>query len=233
MMDHECIALQDLDLVLHAGEDDQRRDHLLECPRCRASLAMYQSFLEGNPDLADKEMEARVAAGMHQYILENGTVARNADDVSDRSPVGENRFLNRTGFRSLMGLAAVLVVIVAIDRFVPGHESHDLILRSSDISEADQLELSVAILTATGDIRLSWTSVPRADSYNVEILGSDLSVLQTESVSAAPTLDLPAGDIATWQSESASLLWRVTALAKGHVLARSAPRKLVYSPEKQ
>ncbi len=222
----QCIKREELGQLLEAGPADPRYRHVTGCPRCRAELAMYRSFLAGNPELADATREGRLAERMHRLILDS---AATGGSSSAPEPAGR-RFLRFGPRQSLWALAAVLVLIVAINR-LPSLTGEPVIrLRSSAPAAGAALAPVVKAAGETGDLLLAWTLQPGADSYRIEILGSDLSVLRRESVTGTESFPVSARMLDELSSRSPALLWRVTALAEGRVLAVSSLQVLSVGP---
>jgi len=120
----------------------------------------------------------------------------------------------------------LLVVFLAINRFQPPTGDTDLHLRGSGSSMTGLLAPAVAPDGNSGDLLLSWSFLPEARKYQVEILGGDLGVLEEGITTEAPTVRLEAENLARWRTKSSILLWRVTAMGDEGVLARSAPLPL-------
>jgi len=218
----QCIKREELGQLLETGPADPRYRHVAECPRCRAELAMYRSFLAGNPELADTTREERLAERMHR-IIQDSAATGGSSFAPD--PTGR-RFLRFGPRQSIWALAAVLVLFVAINR-LPSLTGDPVIrLRSSAPGAGAALAPVVKAAGETGDLLLVWTPQPGADSYRIEILGSDLSVLRREAVAGAESFPVSSRMLNQLSSRSPALLWRVTALAEGRVLAVSSPQAL-------
>ena len=148
-MGGKCLNQQEIGAVLLAGPDHPQHRHLQECPRCRATRAMYESFLRGNEELADQDREERLAAIMSQLILNGDSAGGINGDSAGGSGQAPRSRKNWLVPGTMLALAAVLAV------------------------SPQSLEL--------------------------------------------------------WKTTSPSLLWRVTALAGGRVVTRSAPQALIFT----
>ncbi len=223
-MSDQCIPIEELEELALAEPDDERLRHLETCPRCRAELAMYRSFMAGNSAMADSGREELLATRMRKVIHCNDAEV-NSSPVP--SPQESGRF-PRSLQRSLLAVAAVLLVFFAVEWYqVPGIQT-GIHLRGAADQQDHSLVLQVK--AESGALQLSWSEFPGADNYKVEILGSDLVPIDEMAVSGENHLAIKDRDMEQWRVISSSLLWRVVAFQGSQQLSYSHPRSLPEIP---
>ncbi|MCK9995226.1 MAG: hypothetical protein KAH56_02980 [Candidatus Krumholzibacteria bacterium] len=217
-MSDPCLSDKELDDFLEASSGETKLRHVQQCPRCRSKLALRRSFLAGDPELADPKREQLLAERVHKVIFGGNQISGNAG-------MGWSRLLSPLG-GGILALAAVLVLCVAINRFQTPDGNPGIHLRGSGSSVAGLLAPAVALDGDSGDLLLSWSSLPGVREYQVEILGGDLAVLEKGITVVKPTVHLKAESLERWRAKSSLLLWRVTAMGDEVILAQSAPQHL-------
>lgn len=229
MSGKECYPIEALANVDGWAADDPRRRHLADCPRCRARLAEYRSFVAAvappgaDPDDADRQLTAflvRAAVGERA-----APAAGPAASPAVRAPAPRPRRPRPVPFwRPALAAAAVIVGVLGIWRAVDtGRQGGgERVLRGESPALAAAPALGPVAVTPDGRWRFSWSEVEGADAYTVVLHAADLTeVARFEAASqTALTLDRPTADESP--PGRAPSLWRVVARRGGDTLASSA-----------
>jgi hypothetical protein len=192
------------DELADLAADDPRLAHLEECPRCRAVMMSFESFMDpgdipAGADVADAN--ARLTAALDQEI----SVVRPAPT-----------FWTPFRVRSLSAVAAVLIVAVGLSLFGSGPEvisTEGPVLRGVGAPAAPfRIAMSKQ---ENGAFWLSWPGVEGATGYRVVVYGEDLEVISgfDAELATAFKLEPPAG----------AAFCRVIAFRDGDELGTSEP----------
>lgn len=203
-MTSDCIPVASLVSLDTLADDDPGRIHVERCPRCRARLASYRSFLRADDvEGADPEdAEGRLSAAL--ALLAAGRDA-------DRGAPGFARALRlpaRRAMRSVLSLAAVLVVAAGLWRALmpsPAGEPGALVLRGDAVPPNAPLALPSRSLP-DGRLSLAWRRQPEADGYRVILHDADLAEVARVDAGADSTVVVLSG---------VARFWRVVALREG------------------
>ncbi len=106
MMDRQCLRPEDLAGIQSLPDDDARKVHLTQCPRCRAFVRRYADFMDPVPLPA--EADAGRASVDLKRRLDEAIPELHADDHGSRPQWW------RRHSRSLLAFAAAVVCCVGI-----------------------------------------------------------------------------------------------------------------------
>lgn len=228
----ECYPVEALADIDGLAADDPQRRHLADCPRCRARLAEYRSFVAAvappgaDPDDADRQLTAFLvrAAAAEGMVPAAGRAAGRAAEPAVRPPAGRSRGPRRVLlWRPALALAAVIVGVLGVWRAVdPGWTgSGARVLRGDSPALAAAPVLQPVSTLPDGRWRLAWSAVEGADGYTVVLHAADLTEVSRLEAGARTTLVLDRPSAATSPAGRAPSLWRVVARRGGDTLARS------------
>jgi hypothetical protein len=211
-----CFRLDEFESLLDLAPDDPRQRHLAACPLCRARLAEYRAFItEGPPAVGSRPEEANAA-------LEAFTVRM----IRGAGGAGGGGFWSR--FRALRaprivlvpGLAAAAiaaVILIAILHPFPGGDERRPSLRGSSDSTITELAVK-PVLVRDGAVTFTWSLLPDADRYEVQIFDANLDQIARFDAGATAGLKTEPGVI---PGADGVLWWRVVAFRDGDELGRS------------
>jgi hypothetical protein len=194
------------------GAEDAKRIHVARCARCSAMLVAYREFVRaGAPGRAQlRDADSRLAAFIAQRV-EGVEVTAGAP----RRPRG--RWFEIPTFRFAAAAAAMVLVAFALTRFLP-NAGDEVVLRGAPRAV---FSLEPSRTLADGALELSWAPVANADSYQVTILGTDLSEVFRTPATSETRVTLEAGSL-----PAEATRWQVTALREGAMVAESSPAAL-------
>lgn len=229
MSGEECYPVEALAEIDRLAAEDLQRRHLADCPRCRARLAEYRSFVAAvappgaEPDDADRLLTAfliRAAAG-------EGTApeAGGAAEPAVRLPAGRPRRPRPVPFwRPALAAAAVIVGVLGIWRVVDTGwpEGGERVLRGDSPAPAAAPILQPVSALPDGRWQLAWSAVEGADGYTVVLHAADLTEVSRLEAGTRTTLALDRPLPASSPAGRAPSLWRVVGRRGGDTLASSA-----------
>lgn len=237
----ECYPVEALADVDGWAADDPRRRHLADCPRCRARLAEYRSFVAAvapsgaDPDDADRRLTAflvRAAAGEAGLSAAGradgptpGPAAGPAVSPEVRLPARRPRRPLRVPFwRPTLAAAAVVVGLLGIWRAVDTgwQGGGERVLRGESPAPAAAPILQPVSALPDGRWQLAWSAVEGADGYTVVLHAADLTEVARLEAGTWTTLALARPPAASSPPGRAPSLWRVVARRGGDTLASSA-----------
>lgn len=208
-----CIALDRLGEEWTAAE----REHLAGCSRCEAELALARSFESSAMDDAEADAVGSIVARLQ--------APRPANVVS----ISERR--KATAGRPLLAAAATVFLAIGVTWFVQNRES-----ASDDGAGIDRTyrSLRVEVLAPAGDVaappaELRWVPVAGAAAYDVAIVEVDRTTLWS-ATTRSPRVELPRS-VTAKLVPGKTVLWQVTARARGEVLADSGAVKFRVVPQ--
>ncbi len=226
-MNEGCPRLEELAGLLLLDSADPRRMHVDDCPRCRASLAVYQSFLDpGLPPEGTRTSDA------HRRLKK--IVQRAIRETPVGSRVGESvtgwRGLFQMAWRPSLGVVGIVVVVLVAFRLAgfpsrPGEDGR-IIPRETQGQEATAPVLLEPEFTAGGEIILRWRAAPGADSYEVLLFGADLKERKRLGAGSDSYLRLRPDQLrgnGILSETDSVLFWVVSAKSGGDEIARSDP----------
>jgi len=197
----DCIAIDRLGEQLTAKE----REHLAECARCQAEMALWKEFNENTPRAGEEE-------DVNWIVNKLQTRSTNVVEISAWKKMLRPRNL---------AIAASLVLAIAIGYLV---ENREPVLDQSLTRPTAYRSARVEVITPKGDVitaptALVWQSVDGATIYEVQVMEVDRTVLWQGS-SSTPRVDLPAA-VTEQCVPGKAILWQVSARREGAVLAES------------
>lgn len=245
-MNSECPPLESFEDLLALDGDDPRRLHFHECPRCRARAIAFQAFLEPGPlpegarpgearvhlsRLIRAEAERRVEPRAERTMeLEVERTFRPASEPLAERP-GDSRGMwasmaawFRPGWRPMIGLASVVVVVFLIARVaVDRPQTEAPVMRGGGVAGEFESSLPRAAATADGALSIDWRALPGASRYAVAFYSLDMSeILQVGTVDST-RLTLPSSILQRLGRSGTVVFVRVLAIDRGDPIARSAP----------
>jgi len=234
-VDQRCFLIEELEFVLSLPDDDPRRRHLDECPRCRALLASYRQFLA--PDAAPAGADTADAARRLEAALDREIGAGQMPapvtpgGESGRTRRGWPRLLPRgVPQRTALAMAAALALVLVLPHVLPlpAGSGGERILRGRDAAASGPVLTPPRSLYG-GGLALAWTGAAGADGYRVVLYDTGLAEVATLEAGRDTTLILPAARLTALLEAHGELLWEVVALRGGDELERSRPG--VLSPD--
>lgn len=248
MSDPGCIRPEALDEVLEAPDDDARRAHARDCPRCTALLDAYRLYRAGGAVASAAEREdarVRLAAAL---AAELGVAPpATASAAGSRAGRGEppapalagprratprpaagwwSRLLH-PAMRPAWGVAALAAVLAGVLLIPsvrwPGGEP--ALRGEAPPDAAARVEVVEATITA-GGLRLAWRAWPGAEDYEVRLFDASLEPLGRLGPTTDTTLAAPAAALPFAPEAAGSVVFRVHARIGGDVVATSVARPL-------
>lgn len=211
-------------LAATAEWTDDERAHIASCARCASFVAEYHSFLSGDDALPPAE---KLDADRRLADFIGAQVDRDAGVAMPRRAMPTPGLFERWSLwfgappaRWAMSFAALALVAGVI------YTSRVPELRVGDAQRGAQRGAAVQEFSASvspaqgGAVHVTWPIVPLADGYRVEVLATDLAVVESFEASAAHE----------WQFDRASVssgaFVRVVAMRMGDRLSETAPAPL-------
>jgi hypothetical protein len=214
-----CPPVESFEELLRLDARDPRRAHLDDCPRCRARLIAFRSFVERRPmpagaDLGDARR--RLSAAIRAEIEQESPRHR----LWPRRP---RPWRMQLLWKPALGLVAAGVLVILLLR-PAGQGSGDgaLVLRGEGPAPA----ALAADRAPDGSLRLSWPAVPPAEGYRVMLYGRDLAEIARLEAGRDTVLVLSAERVARLGPSGGAVFWRVAALEGGEPVSLSAPATL-------
>jgi hypothetical protein len=200
----DCIAIERLGEELTRKE----REHLQSCARCQAEMKLWEEF---------RDDEARAGEDEDvQWITGKLRAAATTSNVIQISS-WKKAFHPRS-----LAIAASLVLAIAIGYVVQNREpSVDVSLTTGPSAYRSA---RVALITPKGDLdtaprELRWQAISGAESYDVQVVEVDRTILWRVSA-RGPRVELPPAVIEQCVPGK-TILWQVSARRNGTVLAES------------
>lgn len=221
-MDQKCIDIENLAEILELPDDDPRRRHLEECPRCSSILLSFQAFLEAEKVPGSDPVDAETRLG--EFI--KASIDKQSPGTSERVVVEErpgflSEFLQGLFRRPVWVTAALLIVAAGMLWWKPWVED-PLVLRGTIPAETKSpLELAAPQALDDGSLLLSWSPFDSVDIYEVRLYDESLSELARFGPLTETTLVLTRSMLP--EDAPSAMLWRVVALDEGDEVAASRP----------
>ncbi len=224
-MKEKCIDIERIAEVLELPDDDPRRRHLDECPRCSALLLSFQAFLEAEEIPGSDPVDA----GERLSSFIQSKIAKTLSDTSMSGTAPE-----RPGFlaeivqslfrRPVWVMASLVIVAAGMMLWKPWVED-PLVLRGTISAETGTpLDLAAPQTLEDGSTQLSWVPLDGADSYEVRLYDESLSEIARFGPVTETTFILDHSMLP--DSTPAAMLWRIVALEEGDEIAASQPAPL-------
>ncbi len=215
-MEAHCIDVERIGDIAGLEADHPLRRHAEACPRCGSLLASYREFAAvrdadgSNVERARPHLDARIRSDAKRWVSGHSY-------ASTRS--------RTTGWRALLRPAPVFAaasIAVAV-AFLFTNRGRDTGVLRDDTAIHAAVELHPAFVADDGTIRLSWSAMTGADSYQVRIYGPDLSEIVRLSDIAETTTTVARSALPPDLPPSLDLTWRVYALSGGDEIEASEP----------
>jgi hypothetical protein len=217
---HDCVPLERFGEALTA----QERDHVAHCVRCESEMALWEEFRDATPS-ADE-------GGAVQWIVADlGRRGVGSAAPAGRPSIGQAARVWWASWAALLrpqALAAVAGALLAVVSI--GYVLQD---REPSIGDAPAGEVyrsaRIDVAGPTGDLStpptgFHWVSVPGADSYDVQVLEVDRTILWRTST-REPRVDVPPA-VAARFVPGKTILWHVTARRRdGTAMAQSGTER--------
>jgi hypothetical protein len=221
-MSTTCPPLESFAELLRLDAQDPRRRHLEQCPRCRARMMAFRSFMEMEPAPvgADREdARRRLVAAIRRETL------RSVGRAGPRRSIWQRR-LPWPVWKPALGLVAAALLIVVLLRAAGDRGPQaPLMLRGANPTEA-VARVPAATWAADGSAVLRWPAVPAADGYRVLVFDQDLQEIARLDAAGDTSLVLSPARLAALAPSGAALFWRVAALRQGDQISLSPPATL-------
>lgn len=230
-MNRECPPLEEFEELAALEMADPRRVHLENCPRCRARLTAFRSFMEMKPLPVGVRMDD---ARRHLTEAIRREAASPLQWTLPRRPSTSWFRFARPIWRPVVGFASALLVVgiflqVTRDRGA----DYPPVLRDVGTPQAARA-LPVGAVLDNGSIQLRWRSIPAAEGYRVLFYGVDLAELLRLEAGSDTTLNVPYEQVARLGAPGSSVFWRVAALQNGDAVSLSPPATLALDrPQKR
>jgi len=223
-----CYQVEALEDIAGLREGDPRLTHLADCPRCRARLAQYRSFMaaEAPPGADPDDAQRRLA----EVVAVSGQAQANDGRTGGRG--GLLSWLSLPALRPALALAVVLVVALGIWRVADlagPREGAERVLRGEGPRQGEAFEPMAVGALPGGRVRLSWRAVEGADSYVVVLHAGDLAETARLDPVTGTELDLDPGRLEAHGAGRQPVSWTVVALSGGDPIARSLAAPLAPS----
>jgi hypothetical protein len=223
----DCLSPSDLEDLRASSERDPRRAHVAGCPRCRALLAEYESFLAARAPASAMDFaaaDARLDAFRASHIAPAAEAARAERASNARGGFAWGSLLQplRRPLPAFAAAAAVLALVWFGPRLL-GLPSGEGVLRGSNTTPpASVLTVRPAARLADGSISLSWNTVANADAYEARFYTLELEEIRRIGPFTETRLQLtPERAAELFGLKRESVLCQIVALRDGDEIARA------------
>jgi hypothetical protein len=226
----QCVDEQALGEVLALPQDDPRRRHLADCPRCRALVLSYQQFLDPTVEESASygTAEHDQLSGFRHRMLglapaeARAPMAEPAQNGADRRSWGERLF-----GPSLRPVWAIVAIAIAFGVMKISPRPEHTTPEPPTLRGAAPHELAVhPPVFADSAVTLAWASNPEADAYQLRFFSIALTEIGRHDMGRDTVAKLAAADLPEPYRAGEVVLWRVVALKGGDELESSAPGSL-------
>lgn len=223
-MKFECPPIEEFEQLMTLASSDPRRGHLVDCPRCRARLLAFASFMAIEP-LPDGIRVDDARRKLTEAIQR---------EVGAPRPIADSRVSLWSWFRSghlawrpaLAVACAVVVMGIGAYRLVVWNHPPEVVLRDSSPAATVGTPLTSAP-DATGGIRVRWVAIPHADVYRLHFYSADLKEVAAIDAGHETTLLLTRDRLAQLGSPGSPTFWRVASIRNGDEVSLSPPATLI------
>jgi hypothetical protein len=223
-MTDQCPAIEVLIDIDELPIGDPGRAHLDDCPRCQARLADYRDFMDGGAEVPADELETAMNR------LEAALAVEIHPDVKPFR-AASRPLLMRPAVRGALALAALLLIVIAVNGLWQRPRNEKIRLRAPETESVGAvLELLPPERLATGGLKLSWSTFPDADDYELLLMAPDLSVLTTLTSDGQTQVTLTTDRLEALFADERIFAWRVRALAGGDPIGDSEPASCRLAP---
>ncbi len=183
-MSDACYRIDELETIAGLAPGDRALDHLHDCPRCRARLASYRSFLDPAdvPAGADPtDAAARLSDVLEREILTGASATRrSAAAARSTRPSRLDRLFDAflgPRWRPAFGAGAAFVVVVSAMTLLARDDREPELRLRGDRAGTDVVSIAEEPeRMAGGRVRLTWRPVDGANRYELHLLDDDGTV---------------------------------------------------------
>ena len=224
MTAQRCIPVEEIYRTLDLPEQDPRRIHLHECPRCGALADQFRAFVEASAQGVDESQlaaaEASLKAALERELAAPAQSGWQEKESAARRTVLEGPKANwwdaffAPAWKPALAIAGVIVVAAIVVWPRLDERPGEPVLRGAPPAHA--LTVAVAARTPRG-LEVRWQPMSGATSYQVRMYSTALEEIgrvetAETAITIAPEKIPPA---------NGALLVRVAAIADGDELAIS------------
>ncbi|MCB1161701.1 hypothetical protein KDL67_03355 [bacterium] len=209
-----CIPVEGLGELEALSPEHPWRRHLADCPHCRALLAAYRGFVDGDAAQADATREARLAAFIEREIA--GQDRPEAHGLAPRRRRGLPRWL-----APALGVAAVGFIAIGLWPHAEGPEP-----RLGEAQRGPNRSVdSLVVATRAEGVLLRWQAPVDGERAEVLVFDATVNPRAAFRVGDADSLLLTRGRLDSLRAGGGALYWRVRVETPGGP-AESAPQPL-------
>lgn len=228
MTKEPCFSIERLGELIDLPEEDPRRRHLGECPRCRALFAAYAEFRDPGTDFPADDVadaEKRMREALRRAI--EGPVEAGKGPARTPFPGRKERPRLVRFLRPAALIAAGLLIVVVGYRVVEqrGADDGPLVLRGAreeaEAPVASGIELEQPVTLPDRGVELRWVSHEETGAYRVHLYTAGIEEITPARDVTEARLVVRPGEIARGLAPGTVLLWRVAALREGDEVALS------------
>lgn len=223
-MTDRCFSIEELAEVAACDATDPRNAHLEQCPRCRARLASFQSFVDQDRELAGSRAEA--ASKKLARALEEEIFSGELPELAGGPTNPFRRFLGvifapqvRPAWAVLS--IALLVIVIRQSWQVPPTEAPNIVLRGATPEATATISAQLELL-AGGEGIITWSGTPEAERYVLILYGADLGEIRRLDCDSPTTFRLMPSDGPAGDDQAAIRFWRVVGMRGDEEAGRSA-----------
>jgi hypothetical protein len=218
-MDANCPPIEMFEDLLMGDPDDPRRMHMNDCPRCRARMTAFATFMQIDPLPEGARLEE---ARRHLTASIRDVAARRSPSRKAWTPFSWFR-ISGPIWKPALGLASILLIVgiflqVGPDRRI---ETGPVLRDAAPVAPPGVPLVSGA--SAGGGVQLRWRAVPSAEGYRVHIYGSDLVELSVLELRADTSITLSPDRLAALASSGKPVIWRVGIVRNGDEVSLTPP----------
>jgi hypothetical protein len=227
-MTSRCLTIEQLDRAGAWPDDDPRRLHIDNCPRCRALLASYRAFVEPSdaPPGADPAAAKRaLAATLAHVIMRDPGSAPRFEALRGRVDARGRwaRWWDGPILRPALALAAGIMLTIGALELADLREpsAPDGVLRGEPGAESAVVINATLEFDSAGTAHIRWDPLSIADAYRVVVFDATLQKVTDWEVGSATALAVDLRTDTRFSPRQGPLFWAVVASQNGDEIARS------------
>jgi hypothetical protein len=222
-MNPECPPIEEFEALLSLDASDPRRVHLGDCPRCRARVLAFTSFMAIGPLPEGIRLDDARRRLTQSIQRETGAVQPN---VERRAPLWSWFRAGRFTWRPVLALAsAALVIGIGTYRIAVRDRHSEPVLRSASPAVSTGTPLASSV-DGSGGLQVSWGAIPRSDGYRLHFYGTDLKEIAVIDAGPETSLRISRERLVTLGSSGTPVFWRVASVRSGDEVSLSPPATL-------
>ena len=197
-----CIAIERLGEQLTTSE----REHLANCPRCQAEMALFTEFAEGETSATEASDVQWIVDRLHK---------RNVVSIGSRRRIVQPRYL---------AIAATLLIAIAIGYVVENREPSIERPVARDLYRSARVD----VIGPVGDVaapprELQWKPVEGADEYRVVVSEVDRTIVW--QVTTRDTRVALPDSVVRQLVPGKTIVWEVTVTRAGSAIQSSGTQR--------